>query len=82
MDTVSSIALTCLIAAMNFLILREFWIKWDSFTRSVKLRGDETKGKASPIMSLLELFCHIDDFCQEFEPILGRRQKAPQTSEH
>ena len=41
---------------------------WDGFARSDKLQGDQTQNKASPKMSLLELFCEIDDFWQEFEP--------------
>ena len=57
--------------------------------RSVKLQGDKPKNKASPMMSLLELFCAIDDFCQTFEPTFHqvlissgqeRRQRAAQMS--
>ena len=36
---------------------------------SDKLQGDETQRKASPTMSLLELFCDIDDFWQAYEPV-------------
>ena len=33
------------------------------------LQGNQTKCKGSPLMSLTNLFCHIDDFCQFYEPV-------------
>jgi hypothetical protein len=32
------------------------------------LQDDKPKRKANPNMSLLELFCDIDDFCQVYRP--------------
>jgi hypothetical protein len=37
------------------------------FEKIVHFQGDQTRRKVST-MSLLELYCHVDDFCQVFEP--------------
>jgi hypothetical protein len=54
--------------------------------KAVSFLGDQTQLKGIPMLSVLELFCDVDDFCQAFEPIWyqslvqqGTRQRDRQT---